>query len=138
MKKITQASDKEVEFIEAKIDEYIQAIKPYTQEKTYVPFRYVIKQNREIVAGISAYSSMYKIGYIETLWVSEKCRRKGYGKELLKLIEKELKTYGCRLVHLETFDFQGIDFYKSQNYQVFGELFHEDTKIREYFLVKYL
>lgn len=43
--------------------------------------------------------------YIDILWVKEEFRKDGYGSALLNEVEKIAKEKGCRLIHLDTFDF---------------------------------
>jgi ribosomal protein S18 acetylase RimI-like enzyme len=50
--------------------------------------------------------------YIDVLWVKEESRGDGYGSALLEEMEKIAKEKGCKLVHLDTFDFQAKDFYE--------------------------
>ncbi|NMA75033.1 MAG: GNAT family N-acetyltransferase [Bacteroidales bacterium] len=83
-----------------------------------------------------AYSSLYYIGYIDTLWVDEKFRNQSIGTKILSLLESKLREYGCELCHLDTFNFQAPVFYKKNGYEIFGELHHKKQNITEYFLKK--
>lgn len=92
--------------------------------------------NGEIIGGGVAYSSLYHIGYLDTLWVDESFRHQSIGSNLLDNLEDQLRDYGCELCHLDTFDFQAPEFYKSKGYEVFGELHHKRNNITEFFLKK--
>ncbi|MCC5894404.1 MAG: GNAT family N-acetyltransferase [Alkalibacterium sp.] len=83
-----------------------------------------------------ACSSYYKIGYIDTLWVSKNYRGKGIGAELLSKAESDLRELGCQMTQLATFDFQGPDFYKKQGYVEFGKLYYPNADLTEYYLKK--
>lgn len=41
---------------------------------------------------------------------------------LLNEVEKIAKEKGCKLIHLDTCDFQGKDFYIKHGYETFGVL----------------
>lgn len=131
-----KASSKDIQYIDSKLETYNKCIKPLTQEDEFVVFKHIAEVNNKIVGGIFGYSSYYKIGYIETLWVDEQFRRSGIGSNLLKLIEHDLKNFGCNNVHLETFDFQGPEFYIKKGYEEFGKLYYSNVDLYEYFLKK--
>lgn len=96
------------------------------------------KENWQVIAGMLAYSVMQHILYIDTLWVKNEHRGKGYGSILLKKVEDEAKNIGCNISHVDTFDFQGPDFYKKNGYEVFGVLEDSPKGHKEYFLTKRL
>lgn len=58
----------------------------------------------------------------DILWVSEEYRKSGFGTKLLKEMEKIAVEENCKLIHLDTFDFQAKDFYLRHGYEVFGVL----------------
>ncbi len=60
--------------------------------------------------------------FIDTLWVADELRGRGYGNQLLTSIEQEGRRRGARLVYLDTFSFQAPDFYRRHGYRAFGEL----------------
>lgn len=130
------ASSDEMEFVDGKLTDYNIKAKPLHQEEEFVAFKHVAEVDGQVIGGILGYSSFYKIGYIETLWVDESHRRSGIGSELLNLIETDLKEFGCKVVHLETFDFQGPEFYRENGYEEFGKLFYPNADLHEYFLKK--
>lgn len=135
---ITFASSQETDQIESRLDASNLKHKPLLQEEPFVPFRYSLTLNGTLIGGIIAYASLYKIGYIDTLWIDETHRGKGYGRLLLDGIEQDLKNYGCQVVHLETFDFQGPSFYEKCGYQRFGELVYPNANLIEYYYSKTL
>ena len=67
-------------------------------------------------------SYCWNVAYIDTLWVDGKYRGKGLGSKLLAEVERTAKEKGCYLIHLDTFDYQAKEFYKKQDYKVFGVL----------------
>ncbi len=60
--------------------------------------------------------------HIDILWVKEEFRAEGYGSILVKEAEKVAKEKGCKLITLETFDFQAKDFYLKHGYEIIGVL----------------
>ena len=76
--------------------------------------------------------------YIDLMWIKEELRGRGYGRQLLMLIEDEARRRGAKNVYLDTFSFQAPDFYRQHGYQVFGELPDFPAGHRRYFLTKRL
>lgn len=130
------ASSEEIKYVDSKLDEFNRMKKNLTQEEEFIVFKHVAKVDDQVVGGIFGYSSYYKIGYIETLWVDKLYRKRGIGSSLLNLIEVDLKNFGCKTIHLETFDFQGPEFYMAMGYEEFGRLFYSNVNLSEIFLKK--
>lgn len=97
-----------------------------------------IEINNELIAGIDATVSYYKILYINTLFVKEPYRRKGIGSMLLKKVESKAKELGLNTIRLDTFDWQGKDFYLSEGYQIVGNYKIITDNFEEYFFIKEL
>ena len=55
---------------------------------------------------------------LQQLWVTPPQRREGIGSRLLQKFEQHAAGHGCRLVILETFNFQAPELYQSHGYQV--------------------
>ena len=60
--------------------------------------------------------------HIDTLWVDKNRRGQGIGSKLLKKVEKEAISKGFYGSHLETTEFQAVNFYIKNGYKVFGTL----------------
>ncbi len=132
-------NDEESDYIDEMLMEHNKLSKPLEQKEAFIKINRCIKNSEGIVvAGILAYSVMWHILYIDTLWVNEDNRGEGYGSILLKKVEAEAKKIGCHIAHLDTFDFQGPDFYKKNGYEVFGVLEDSPKGHKEYFLTKKL
>ncbi|WDV46539.1 GNAT family N-acetyltransferase [Clostridiaceae bacterium M8S5] len=96
---------------------------PFTQEPYFISINRVIKgANGEVLAGVNSLLYCWNCLAIDVLWVKEECRKEGYGSVLLNEVEKIAKEKGCKLIHLDTFDFQAKDFYLKHGYEVFGVL----------------
>jgi len=111
---------------------------PFTQDPPQIAINRVIKDGDEVVGGIMAEASRWHILKIETLWVHESHRGKGYGTSLMKEVEKVAIKLGCKLSQLSTFGFQGKEFYEKAGYRVFGILENCPEGHNRYYLSKRL
>jgi GNAT superfamily N-acetyltransferase len=60
---------------------------------------------------------------IDFLWVAEKLRGRGYGKQLLSAAENQAREWECHHAYLDTFTFQAaVGFYQKLGYTQFGSL----------------
>lgn len=75
---------------------------------------------------------------IDTLWVAEAYRRRGFGRELLHTAEQLALEHGCHTVHLDTYSFQAFDFYRHLGYEIFGKLENYPEDDVHYYLKKSL
>jgi GNAT superfamily N-acetyltransferase len=70
-----------------------------------------------IVGGIMT-STLYRIQYLEVLWVDERYRGLGYGRNLVLASERLAKNNGCLASQTYTFSWQGGDFYQAVGYKL--------------------
>jgi GNAT superfamily N-acetyltransferase len=63
-----------------------------------------------------------KVLWVNSLWVDESYRSMDFGSKLLRFVEKKAASIGATLVHLDTYGWQGKDFYLKQGYEIFGVL----------------
>jgi ribosomal protein S18 acetylase RimI-like enzyme len=59
---------------------------------------------------------------VQTLWVRDDLRRRGFGTRLLAAAEREAVRRGCQQMHLDSHRYQAPDFYCRLGYEVIGEL----------------
>jgi GNAT superfamily N-acetyltransferase len=132
---VTQA---DIDFVWAKIREFNTSTGPMSKYPPYEPYSVLLKdQNNNIVAGII--TRLYlKAMCIEVFWIDEQYRRRGIGSELLGIVENYARKMGCIFIHLDTFSFQAIDFYKKCGYSVFAVIDDYPDNIKRYYLKKYL
>lgn len=134
---IEKSSDKESELIIDKLINYNLSKVPNTQKKSFIWINRVIKDNHGgIIAGINSKMYCWNCLYIDSLFVDDKYRNKGLGRKLLEEIEMIAKGNKCKLIHLDTFDFQAKDFYLKQGYKIFGVLDQCPENHKRYYMKK--
>jgi GNAT superfamily N-acetyltransferase len=74
--------------------------------------------------------------YVKTMWVAQEYRHRGIGTRLLEEIEKAALSKGFEHAHLETSDFQALEFYLKNGYEVFGQLEGKPAGHTLYYLKK--
>lgn len=93
--KIIDLSESQVEELEIALDEY---------DKKHIKYRISggisigIFDGNTLVAGLDACMTAFRILYVSTVYVDEKYRRKGYGRLLIKEMEKRAKTLGANTI----------------------------------------
>ena len=97
----------------------------------------VRKDNGEVIGGIHG-EMLSDWLHIKALWVAEKYLGAGIGRELLKQIEEAAMSKGFFGSHTETTDFQALDFYLKNGFEVFGELEGKPEGTTWYFIKKAL
>ncbi len=97
-----------------------------------------IRIEGKLVAGLLGCTTLFHILYVETVWVDADCRRRGLGAALLAELERRAAAMGVNLIRLDTFDWQGYEFYKSCGYEEIGSYTDPRDGYSEYFFVKRL
>jgi GNAT superfamily N-acetyltransferase len=136
MTKIMEGTEKDAELLDNYIREYNLSKIPYPKNPPWDSLHFVIKENDMIIAGITSYLIMNNTLSVDVLYVAEDYRGQGYGKMLLNHAEQEAKRRGAYLVQLDTFDFQGLEFYKKQGYVIFGTLNDSPARGHERYYLK--
>jgi GNAT superfamily N-acetyltransferase len=82
---------------------------------------FVRAEDSEIMAGLvgTTYAGWL---FVAELWVHADLRRRGIGSRLLALAEQRAVERGCHSAMLDTFSFQGPEFYPRFGYEVYGTL----------------
>ncbi|WP_409159663.1 GNAT family N-acetyltransferase [Pectobacterium sp. B2J-2] len=73
---------------------------------------------------------------VQYLWVSEKHRKSGLGRQLMQAAEKEALNRGCHLAYVDTFEFQAKGFYEKLGYKEYGNLPGYAHKHTRHYLAK--
>jgi GNAT superfamily N-acetyltransferase len=76
--------------------------------------------------------------YVSLFWLDESVCGRGFGKKMLHMAEEEALRRGCTRAHLDTLDFQALQFYEKQGYCVFGTLEDLPHGHKRHFLQKVL
>jgi ribosomal protein S18 acetylase RimI-like enzyme len=125
----------EIEFVKNGLKEFNDAI---VGDDDHRLVNFVVKNERnEIVAGLIG-GTYWGWLYVDRFWIREEYRKRGLGKKLLAMAEKEAIKRGCEFAHLDTMSFQALGFYQKQGYEVRCELKDLPRGHSKYLLVKRL
>lgn len=131
--KLIDLTEEQVDYIENKLDEY---------DENYIRYRLDgriqigIVDDDKVIAGLDACMTAFKILYVSTVFVDEAYRRKGYGEKLIDEMEARAKALGANTIRLDTFNWQGKEFYEALGYQMVGRYENNDDGYSEYFFLK--
>ena len=76
--------------------------------------------------------------FVELLFVPERLRGQGIGRQLMEQAEAVAREKGCIGIHLDTFTFQAPGFYQKLDYAVLGEIANYPPGSSRFFLHKHL
>lgn len=131
--RIIPLSEEQIEDLEIQLAEYDKAHISY---KLTGDISLGIFEDGVLIAGLDACVTTFKILYVSTVFVRKAYRRKGYGKALMQEMERQAKQLGVNTIRLDTFDWQGRDFYLALDYQEVGHYANADDGYEEYFFLK--
>ena len=126
----------EATYVKNSLVKYNMQIAP-TEAEPYSESINIILKDKEghIIGGLLG--RMFRVClFVEILWVDDNFRGLGLGKSLLVQGEDIAREKGCKLVHLDTFNFQAPDFYLKNGYELFGKLEGYPEGFIRYFLKK--
>ncbi|MBT4552322.1 GNAT family N-acetyltransferase [bacterium] len=106
-------------------------------EVNYKKFAFSIKDdNEKLIGGIVA-RAIYKEIHVEDLWVDEKYRGQGYGKQLLDKVWEKFSNQEYDNLNLATYKFQAPDFYQKCGFELeFVRKNEKNPKLNKYFFIK--
>lgn len=134
---IEESTTGEAELVIDNLVKYNLTKVPKIQEEAFLNINRVIKDDKgNVIAGINSRMYCWNCLFIDSLWVNSACRKIGLGTMLINEVEKEAMDKGCRLIHLDTFDFQAKDFYLKHGYEIFGVLEECPEDHKRYYLKK--
>ena len=135
----TGLQEAEIDFIEKQLIDYNLSIVPTNENPLFQKLNYSIKDiEGNIIAGLLAIKYYWHSAFVDIIWVDEKHRDKKLGSKLLEKLEIDLKALGCKLVHLDTFDFQAPNFYVKNGYTLYGELKDNPKGHSRFYYCKFL
>ena len=130
---IIDLNEEQLEFIEDRLSEFDEQHITYKLDGS---IQIGIEEDGKLVAGLDACMTAFKILYVSTVFVEEAYRRKGYGTRLIQEMEKRAKELGANTIRLDTFSWQGKEFYEALGYQVVGYYENTTDGYEEYFFLK--
>lgn len=130
---IIDLDEKQIEYVEDKLNTFDEN---YIACKMEGSIQLGIEEDGKIVAGLDACITAFRILYVSTVFVDEDYRRKGYGKRLIEEMEKRAREMGVNTIRLDTFSWQGKEFYEALNYEVVGGYENTVDGYAEYFFLK--
>ncbi|MEG2289394.1 MAG: GNAT family N-acetyltransferase [Clostridium sp.] len=133
--KIIELNDLQLEDIERCLYEYDKKHITYEMSGN---IRIGVLDNNNLIAGADACMTAFKILYVSTVFVNENYRNNKIGTLLMNEVEKRAKELGANMIRLDTFDWQGKDFYHSLGYEEVGSYENKIDGFSEYFFLKRL
>ena len=133
--KIIDLNDEQVEDIESRLSLFDEN---HITQRLDGCIRIGVENDGELIAGLDACITTCKILYVSTMFVDEAYRRKGIGARMIREMEKRAAAMGVNTVRLDTFDWQGKEFYEALGYQCVGHYENAEDGYAEYFFLKRL
>ena len=130
---VTDLTEEQVEDIETRLNAYDEE---HIACKTDGCIRIGMEEDGKLIAGLDACITAFKILYVSTVFVDEKYRRKGIGAALIREMEKRAAAAGVNTIRLDTFDWQGKEFYEAMGYRPVGQYTNDEDGYSEYFFLK--
>lgn len=100
---------------------------------------YIADSSKNVIAGALGALRQYKLtktAWVHKIWVKTSCQRLGLGTDLIRFLEDFAWHRNCERIQLEAFDFQNIEFFKKQGYQVQGIIPKALADLDQYCLYK--
>lgn len=133
--KMIRLNEEQAEDIENRLDSFDR---DYIRYKIDGAIRLGIEEGGKLIAGLDACMTAFRILYVSTVFVDEEYRGKGIGKQLMLEMEKQARAMGANMIRLDTFDWQGKEFYEALGYETVGHYKNQDENYAEYFFLKRL
>ena len=130
---ITDLTEEQAEDIETRLSAFDESHITYKMDGC---IRIGMEDNGRLIAGLDACVTAYRILYVSTVFVDEEYRRKGVGAALIREMEKRAARMGVNAVRLDTFNWQGKEFYEALGYTAVGHYDHAEDGYSEYFFLK--
>ena len=89
----------------------------------------------EFVGGLLGFTHWNHF-FVSAVFVDQRFRREGTGRELLKRAEALALEHGCDTIYLDTFDYQAPGFYNKLGFKVFGKLEDYPPGHQRFYLIK--
>lgn len=133
MYEIKDLTIEQVDNIENRLDEYDNKFLPKPLDGFIQIGAF---DNGKLIGGLDACMTSFSILYVSTVFVDEDYRREGIGKLLMVELEQRARQWGVEMIRLDTFDWQGKEFYESIGFKEVG--MYETDEFSEHFYLKIL
>ena len=133
--KIIDLNEEQTEDIETRLSAFDENHISYKMNGC---IRIGMEENGKLIAGLDACMTAFKILYVSTVFVDEEFRRQGVGAQLIREMEKRAIALGANTIRLDTFDWQGKEFYEALGYEAVGHYENAADGYAEYFFLKRL
>ena len=130
---IIDLNEEQVEDIESRLSAFDESHITYKMNGS---IRIGMEENGRLIAGLDACVTAFKILYVSTVFVDEEYRRKGIGAQLIREMEKRAAAMGVNAIRLDTFDWQGKEFYEALGYTAVGHYEHAEDGYSEFFFLE--
>ena len=130
---IIDLNEEQVEDIETRLSLYDEN---HIKEKIDGCIQIGVEDEGKLIAGLDACITAFKILYVSTVFVDEAYRRQGVGTRMIREMEKRAIAMGVNTVRLDTFNWQGKEFYEALDYQCVGHYDNVEDGYSEYFFLK--
>lgn len=130
-----ELNDEEIEYIEDKLEAYDRE---YITYKLNEHICIGMKDGEKVIAGACACMTDFKILYVSTFYIEKEYRHQGIGKKLMEEVEIRAKALGANTIRLDSYNWQGRDFYKALDFIEVGSYENKEDGYSEHFFVKYI
>jgi len=96
---------------------------------------YVQSETNDLLGGLLAHTHFNHL-FVSAIFVAQRFRRHGIGRELMRRAEALALEQGCDAIYLDTFDYQAPGFYEKLGFKVFGKLENYPPPHQRFYLVK--
>ena len=118
---------------------FVEQAKEHNVDSNYKDFKFAVKnENGNILGGITGHR-LFKDIHVSNLSIDKSCRGQGIGKNLLEIVEKELKNDITDYITLITNKFQkAVEFYKKCGFEIEFVRENQDDRFTKYYMIKKL
>lgn len=130
---IIDLNENQLEYVENQLSTFDDS---YISHKMEGSIRIGIQEDGKLVAGLDACVTAFRILYVSTVFVDADYRRKGYGRRIMEEMERRAREMGVNTIRLDTFSWQGKEFYEALQYRIVGSYENPEDGYAEYFFLK--
>ena len=130
---IRDLTEEQTEDIEERLSAFDEKYISYKMDGC---IRIGMEDGGKLIAGLDACVTAFRILYVSTVFVDEEYRRKGIGRQLIREMEARAARMGVNTIRLDTFNWQGKEFYEALGYRSVGHYDNREDGYSEYFFLK--